>query len=367
MFQKRKARNVHSLMTMSLAAMIFSLGGCTPTEEIDGEQRAAREALFEAPPGSPTEVSDEELQRRNAELAAMTEDEVKRQQAHNRQARERIRLLAASGPPTELQGALVSASTHQPETDCQVSISGQSTYSDERGIFVLPNVPSEGQVRLRIKCRGLIERHNVMVPGNVIQHTLPEPITIGRGFMADASSPELPPSRLEEFEEAVAVLDHLQPQRSAREQAKALEQNEELRPKTDDAASATEAAKPSSARGLLPTIPKEPEQFVSGSLNGADIAPELRRRAEALHSCYAEYLETHRDVVGAVRVRWVISATGVVEDVEVRQSTLNDPIQDECLARRISRLSFPASDDVTTVNQTFVFSFWLPPANQITQ
>lgn len=352
------------------------MASCGAPDDDEARLLRERDELFAPIPDAPAN----DLQRRTAELAALSEDEVRAALREQRLSRERLRLLAAAGPPISLSGRVISTQTKEPEVECHISHLGQEVYSDEDGHFTLYGIPSDGQVRIRIKCGGLIERHNLVVPAAERHHDLPAPIELGRGL-----DPALPSgvainqdNARAEFNDAVATLDAIQEgpnlkpesalptqQEAAQLAANAAHAHPDVSTENTHPA-ADPAPEPVPAPGVpKPSIPIEPEQIVDGSLNAVDIAPELRRRAHALHACYADYLEEHRDARGAVRVRWVIGATGVPEDIEIRQSTFDMPERDECLKRRIARLAFPASDSQTTVNQTFVFSFWLNPQDQI--
>lgn len=357
-----------------LAALALGLSatcwmGCDRGEAPVAEDRAA---LFEAPPGGPTESGQDALQRRAEELARMSEEDLRQKQQRDRSSRERVRMLAAAGQPIELRGAIVAAGTRRAEENCEVSLTGQDVYSDADGRFVLYGVPSDGQVRLRIKCRGLIERHNVMVPIADGVYVLDAPIVVGRGLdpsdeLTGARVAEAPP---QEAVETVTTLRGIQPEQPARADTSAIEaQIQEERAEAEGEPSGLTAPlrMPGLPQIIMPRPPllKEPEQIVSGALAAADIAPELRRRADALQGCYTALLEARPQDTAAVRVRWAIGPTGVVEGVEIHGSSFDEEDADICFTRRIARLSFPASDGVTTVTQTFVFQLGHEPEAQL--
>lgn len=373
MFHPRKARPLRPCPALSAVLLCLVSAGCKDTAS-DAEEAALRAERAEIFAAAPTgEVHD--LQRRTEELAAMTEDEVRAAQREHRLSRERVRLLAAAGPPIELHGRIVSAETGAPEVDCHISHGSQETYTGKDGAFTLLGIPSDGQVRVRMKCRGLIERHNLVIPEIAHRYELPDAIELGRSLAlprTDTPAPTRDHDAREAFDGAVAVLEAVPPGPKVQPAVinpssgpQAQREPHDVAPATPSQPIAEKPAAKNPAATPTPTLALEPEQIVSGSLSAADIAPELRRRAHALHSCYAEFLEANRDARGAVRVRWVISRTGIPEDVEIRQSTFDMPERDECMKRRIARLAFPASDGATTVNQTFVFSFWLNPQDQI--
>lgn len=371
MFHTRKARTARARLFAGLVLGLSAAFG-TGCDREDAPVVDERAALFEAPPGAPTESGQDALQRRAEELARMSEEELRQRQQRDRSARERVRMMAAAGPPVELRGAIVEAGTRRAEENCEISLTGQEAFTDADGRFALFNVPSDGQVRLRIKCRGLIERHNVMVPAADGVYVLDAPIVVGRGLNP---ADELNRARnIEASPQAAAenatTLRGVQPEQPERADTSAIEaQIEETR--ADDDAAPSPLTAPLRVPGLpqivMPRTPllKEPEQFVSGALAPTDIAPELRRRADALQGCYTALLEARPQDTAAVRVRWAIGPTGVVEDVELHGSSFDDEDADICFTRRIARLAFPASDGVTTVTQTFVFQLGQEPERQL--
>lgn len=389
MFQRRNARLLLPLGALACSALLQ--GGCdrekTPEAPVDAQ--ISRAELLAAPPGSPQEVLD-----RARANAALDDDAVRDISRQHRDARERARLLAAAGPPIELRGRVVSAIDGKPEADCLVSHDGQEAYADEQGNFALFAIPSDGQIRLRMRCKGLVERHNVVIPAIAVEasadavYTLPEPIEVGRRLRPtpeDEHDPVAHPAISAVFDGAVGDLAAPRTAAPTAVDGTAIDATIHQNATTPKPAavplptaqpSGSAAGPPPASSGaarppatpavpVAPRIPVQPEQIVVGSLSAEDIAPELRRRAAALHSCYAVHLESHRDDVEAVRVRWVISPTGNPESVEILGSTFDAPEQDLCVARRLTRLAFPASDGTTTVTQTFVFGFRLVPDAQI--
>lgn len=368
------------LLSLTFAFSAVVLGGCGTKidDDSDGASLPSRADLLAAPPGSPEEL----LQRARAN-ASLDDDAVRDLSRQHRDARERARLLAAAGPPIELRGRVVSALDAKPESDCHVSHMGQEAYTDANGDFILYAIPSDGQIRLRLRCHGLVERHNLVVPAVDALYELPEVIEVGRRLrpstaenddldaaphpaiasVFDGAVSDLTPSAPRVAPSAPVVGGHAggtatpSPSVAGRANASAIE--------TTIQNHATAPASASSSAPTTPRIQVHAEQIVDGSLSAQDIAPELRRRAAALHACYAEHLEAHRDDTEAVRVRFVISPTGNPEAVEILGSTFDLPDQDQCVVRRITRLSFPASDGTTKVTQTFIFGFRLVPDAQI--
>lgn len=85
----------------------------------------------------------------------------------------------AVGPIRDLRGSLKSRGSQRSEVGCEVRSGDSVAYTDESGSFVLEAVPSAGQVRLRMSCRGHIERQRVLIPAGVGTFELEEPLIVG--------------------------------------------------------------------------------------------------------------------------------------------------------------------------------------------
>lgn len=91
------------------------------------------------------------------------------------------------------------------------------------------------------------------------------------------------------------------------------------------------------------------------------ISRVLRRNMPEARHCYEQGREGDPRLAGRVDVRFVISATGAVEAVEVGPSTLNHPGVEACVAASVRRRTFPAPADGRPVSAVFPYVFAAEP------
>lgn len=100
------------------------------------------------------------------------------------------------------------------------------------------------------------------------------------------------------------------------------------------------------------------DPVVMGSLDRDVIDRVIRQHLAEIRYCYRRQLQMDWDLEGRVAFRFVIAVDGSVVSVEVVESDLGNPIVEDCIARRLRRLSFPMPDGggVVVVTYPFVFS-----------
>lgn len=382
MFQSKKARST------AVAVILFSVGyfpllaACYQESPEANSQVPSRADLFADPLG--VHVPASEAQRNDPRV---------------------VEERPTPGSVVNLMGKVVDSRSLRPEINCLISVDGQEVYSDSEGNFTLESVRTGSDLRVRFRCRGLIERHVIRVPTGESVVQLPEAIVIGRSLHG-AQGAAANPSLRSTFSTAVDDLrrmppaaapapSNVNPEESQRATADgALSDAIQTAPDTlppSSAASAPSAQgtvpSPTSATSQTPSLegpqPLEPprgpgfmrsyeslsvkpDEKVDGTLSAGQIHPELRRRVLAFYSCYADFLEsdpTHR--IHHMRVRWTIEPNGTVSSSELLNSTERDPEKNQCLLRRVNRLVFPSSSGKTVVERTFIFGFRLDPMGQI--
>jgi len=100
------------------------------------------------------------------------------------------------------------------------------------------------------------------------------------------------------------------------------------------------------------------EPVILGTLDRDIIDRVIRQHLSEIRYCYRRQLQMDWDLEGRVVFRFVIAQDGSVASVEVVESDLANPIVEDCIARRLRRLSFPMPEGggVVVVTYPFVFS-----------
>ena len=166
---RRLLRTSAGLLAFALAC---PLSACVPDEP--GRPTATpanpNTSLLAEPPGFESPAGGRPAEQVHAERV----DERARRRAIG-ENRDR----SAVGPPLDVRGTVVTAATGRPEVDCLVSLGNEQARTDQDGGFLLRDVPSDGQVRVRFRCRGIVERHTIDVPAGTGEVRLDEPVLIG--------------------------------------------------------------------------------------------------------------------------------------------------------------------------------------------
>ncbi len=112
-------------------------------------------------------------------------------------------------------------------------------------------------------------------------------------------------------------------------------------------------------RGRQTTVPASftpGHASVSGSLSREVIRRYIRRHRNQIRYCYERELARRPDLAGRVEVRFVISPSGAVTTSTVASSSMGSPAVEQCVARAVGRIGFPAPDGgVVIVTYPFMF------------
>lgn len=85
-------------------------------------------------------------------------------------------------------------------------------------------------------------------------------------------------------------------------------------------------------------------------LDPTQVVYSLRHREEEFDACAGEPRSS-----GHVQLRWRVTRSGTVRDVQVLNSTMPDPAQTDCVRDKVKELKFTRSNRSTTAQWTFVF------------
>lgn len=96
---------------------------------------------------------------------------------------------------------------------------------------------------------------------------------------------------------------------------------------------------------------------IMGSLAREVVERVIRENINQIRYCYEVELQRRQNLAGRVVASWVISASGRVVRVKIKDSTLGSKRTEKCIMRRIKTWQFPrpAGGGVVTVNYPFVF------------
>lgn len=73
--------------------------------------------------------------------------------------------------------------------------------------------------------------------------------------------------------------------------------------------------------------------------------------------CYDTILQSKPETQGRILVHWIISVSGQVSDVKIIESSVNDPMLENCVSQIILSLPFPPPYVGQRVNVEYPFSF----------
>lgn len=96
---------------------------------------------------------------------------------------------------------------------------------------------------------------------------------------------------------------------------------------------------------------------IEGALPADVIKKVIDENRNQIRYCYEKELQANQNLEGRVAMTWVISATGSVATVTVRDTTLKNPNVENCIKQKIQNWKFPApaGGGVVTVNYPFIF------------
>ncbi len=99
------------------------------------------------------------------------------------------------------------------------------------------------------------------------------------------------------------------------------------------------------------------ESVVEGGLDREVIAAVIREHLGQVRYCYERQLAGTPDLLGKVKVRFGIDASGSVFTQSIGQSTLKSAMVEECILRRIAKWKFPKPKGGTQVTVSYPFIF----------
>ncbi len=96
---------------------------------------------------------------------------------------------------------------------------------------------------------------------------------------------------------------------------------------------------------------------VMGALPMEVIKKVIDENKAQIRYCYELELQRNQSLEGRVAMKWVIAATGSVATVKVKESTINNPNVENCIANKIKTWRFPppAGGGIVEVNYPFIF------------
>ena len=95
----------------------------------------------------------------------------------------------------------------------------------------------------------------------------------------------------------------------------------------------------------------------SGNLPKSVIRRVIQSRAGAYQNCYERQLQVKRDLNGKIEMSIKISGRGKVLLARVLNSTMNSPPVEQCIAKNIRKLKFPAPKNGKKVIVRYPFRF----------
>jgi len=97
---------------------------------------------------------------------------------------------------------------------------------------------------------------------------------------------------------------------------------------------------------------------ILGALDKELIDETINTASAAITTCYQTDLANNSELAGKVVYKIVISKEGTVSKVSVKESSLQSPTTEECIAVAIQSLKFPepAGGGIVIVSYPFIFS-----------
>ena len=99
------------------------------------------------------------------------------------------------------------------------------------------------------------------------------------------------------------------------------------------------------------------DPIVLGSVDRSLVDEVVKRHLNAIRHCYQRALRRDPDLAGKVVVEFVIAADGTVSSAEIEPTTLGHRRTEECVRKRILRMTFPAPAGGGTVVVRYPFLF----------
>ncbi len=112
-------------------------------------------------------------------------------------------------------------------------------------------------------------------------------------------------------------------------------------------------------RGRAPRI-RSGAAMVRGSLSKEVIRRIVHRHINEVKFCYERQLAKRPDLAGRVSVKFIISGTGAVQMAAVANSTVGDPMVENCIVQAVRRWTFPQPEGGGIVIVTYPFMLTAP-------
>lgn len=95
------------------------------------------------------------------------------------------------------------------------------------------------------------------------------------------------------------------------------------------------------------------------ALTRDEISAVVHHNRGDLQRCYDVERGQDPNLIGSIRVRWMIAPTGEVSRADVGESTMKSPALEECVSRSIRSWVFPKPKGGGVVSVNFPFHFGL--------
>lgn len=112
-------------------------------------------------------------------------------------------------------------------------------------------------------------------------------------------------------------------------------------------------------RGRAPRI-RSGAAMVKGSLSKEVIRRIVHRHINEVKFCYERELAKRPDLAGRVSIKFIISGSGAVQMAAVAESTVGNPIVENCIAQAVRRWVFPQPEGGGIVIVTYPFQLESP-------
>ena len=101
---------------------------------------------------------------------------------------------------------------------------------------------------------------------------------------------------------------------------------------------------------------EEGESVITGEMDPSIIERLIRANLGYIKWCYEKQLQTQPDIEGKIVVDFIIGVEGLVTSSKAKSTSMNNPIVEECIARRIKTIKFPSPGaGIVQVFYPFIF------------
>ncbi len=107
--------------------------------------------------------------------------------------------------------------------------------------------------------------------------------------------------------------------------------------------------------GLGTNGPETPRDSEGTSLDKEQIRAVIHAHRESVRACYESLLGRNTQAVGKIRVQFIVSKDGHVEEASAVESSLGDSEFQSCVAFVVLQMKFPSAGKITSVTYPFIF------------